>query len=285
MTLMPASLVLTAAFVITLSPGAAAGGQQPGGPPPPPPPTAARPTPVPPPTPAPVTTPAPPRPPRPRGVVSASALFQPGTHSFADARTFTYLREPATRTADYAIDGAAGFDLGVFARLWRNLGAGVSLTQVSRPGEAAVTAKYPHPFFFNQPRTATAVAADLDRAETAVHVSAAYLVPATGRFGVALFAGPTFFNLTQDLIDDVTVTETYPYDTVAIATGAPSERSESAVGFHAGADLTWYFTRRVGAGALVRYAAGKKSVTGDGGTAFDLEAGGLQIGVGLRVKF
>jgi len=41
----------------------------------------------------------------------------------------------------------------------------------------------------------------------------------------------------------------------------------------------------VGAGALLRYAAGKKTAAVDGGTAFDLEAGGLQIGVGLRVKF
>jgi len=64
------------------------------------------------------------------------------------------------------------------------------------------------------------------------------LVPASGRFGLALFGGPTFFRMTQDIAGDITVTETYPYDTVVIAAGTRSELSESAVGFRAGADLT-----------------------------------------------
>jgi hypothetical protein len=212
-------------------------------------------------------------------------VFQSEKASFTDARTLTYFREPATQTGEYDIDGGAGFDLGAFARVWRNLGAGVTLTQITRTGDAEYSGRYAHPFFFSQPRTATTLASDLDRTETGVHVSAAYLLPSSGRFGLTVYGGPSFFSMEQTAVDDLTVTETYPYDTVAIAPGARSDISESAVGFHVGADATWYFTRRLGAGALVRYASASKSVSIGSGDAFDLEAGGLQIGVGLRFKF
>ena len=186
---------------------------------------------------------------------------------------------------EYDIDAGVGFDVGGFARVWRNLGAGVTLTQVSRTGEAAFSGRSPHPFFFGQPRTATTSASNLDRTDTGVHVSAAYLRRSSGRFGLTVFGGPSFFSMKQDVVDDLTVTETYPYDTVAIAAGARSDISTRAVGFHVGADATWYFTRRLGAGALLRYTAASKSVAIGTGESFDLEAGGLQIGVGLRFKF
>ncbi len=89
----------------------------------------------------------------------------------------------------------------------------------------------------------------------------------------------------QKVVADLTVTETYPYDTVTIAPGARSGISERAVVFHLGADATWYFARRLGAGALVRYTTARKSVAIGSGESFDLEAGGLQLGVGLRFKF
>jgi len=220
-----------------------------------------------------------------RGFIALGGVFQFEKASFTDTRTLTYFRETATHTGEYEIDGGPGFDLGAFARVWHNLGAGVTFTQITRSGEAEYSGRYPHPFFFNQPRTATTVASDVDRTETGVHVSAAYLLPSSGRFGLTVYGGPSFFTMKQDVVDDLTVTETYPYDTVAIAPGARSDLSESAVGFHVGADATWYFTRRLGAGALLRYAAATKSVAIGSGESFDLEAGGLQIGLGLRFKF
>ena len=119
-----------------------------------------------------------------------------------------------------------------------------------------------------------------------MHLSAAWLLPSTGRFGGVLYAGPTVFRITQDAVETLAVTETYPYDTVAIAPGgSPAELSERAVGFHAGADVTWFVTKRLGVGATARYATAKTSVTIGGGSPFDLEAGGFQAGLGLRVRF
>jgi len=264
---------------------AAEGGQQqPAAPPPPP--TTARPSPVPPPAPQPTArSTAAPRAPRSRGFLAVGGVFQSEKASFTDTRTLTYNRESASQTGEYDIDGAAGLDVGAFVRVWRSLGVSLAVSQITRAGDAEYSARYPHPFFFGQPRTATTVASDLDRSETGVHLSAAYLLPTSGRFGLTVFGGPSLISMEQKVVADLTVTETYPYDTVAIAPGTRSDISKSAVGFHVGADATWYFARRLGAGALVRYTTARKSVAIGSGESFDLEAGGLQIGVGLRFKF
>ncbi len=282
-------LVLVSASALGAMPLAAAGQQSGAARPPAPPATTARSSPQPA-----TARQAPARPgtpaatlrgPNSRGVLGVSGLFQPATASFTDARDLTYFREPARRTGRYDIDGGWGIDASVVARVWRNLGLGVGLSQVSRPGAAAYSGSYPHPFFFGRSRTADTTAADVDRTETGVHVSAAYLVTSPARFRLVLFAGPSFYSVSQDVVEDLTVDETYPYDTVAIAAGARRKISESIVGFHGGADASWYFSRRIGVGALVRYAGASTSVAIGSGESFDLEAGGFQAALGLRVRF
>jgi len=261
--------------------------------PPAPPPTTATPAPPPAPTTAAQTparlAPAPRaaavRPRNSRGLFAVNGLFQPTTASFTDTRDLTYFREAATRTGNYDVEGGPGFDLGAFARVWRSFGLGASLSQVTRSGEAAYSGRYPHPFFFGQNRSADLSVTELDRTETGAHVSIAYLVPMTGRVRLVFFGGPSFYSVSQDVIEEITVTETYPYDTITLAAGTRAEISESMVGFHGGADVAWYFTGRVGLGALVRFTTATKSVAIGSGQSFDLEAGGFQAGLGLRVRF
>jgi len=45
--------------------------------------------------------------------------------------------------------------------------------------------------------------------------------------------GPSWFSVGQDLVSDVTVTQTYPYDTAAFASATAVHRSRSRVGFNA----------------------------------------------------
>ena len=289
-------LALWGACVIATAPLAASDAQRKSRPPqrpPAPPPITANPTPVPataaPQTPARPRAAAPRATARPastmRGLVAVSGIFQPGTHDFTDTREFSYNREPAASTGAYAVERGGGVDAGVFVRAWRSLGAGVSVSSVARTSDASIAARYPHPFFFNQARTASTTVGDLDRAEVGVHLSAVWLLPSTGRFGGVLYAGPTVFRITQDAVETLAVTETYPYDTVAIAPGSPTALSERAVGVHAGADVTWFVTKRLGVGATARYATAKTSVAIGTGSPFDLEAGGFQAGLGLRVRF
>jgi opacity protein-like surface antigen len=248
--------------------------------PPPPPPGSGRATPA-------RQTPPPPPPAgrQWRGFIAAGAMFQPEKASFTDARSRSVFRETATWSGDYDVDGGIGADIGAVARLWGNLGAGLAVTSVTRAGTAALSASYPHPFFFGRTRPADADADDVDRTETGVHVSLAYLVPASGRLRLTLFGGPSLYAIEQTVVDDLTVNEAYPYDSITIAPAGTTDVSETAVGFHAGADATWYVTERLGAGVLLRYATATKSVSVNGGDDFDLKAGGLQVGVGLRLRF
>ncbi|MGE0811829.1 MAG: outer membrane beta-barrel protein [Vicinamibacterales bacterium] len=220
-----------------------------------------------------------------RGFLAAGAMFQPPKASFTDARSVSVFRESATWRNAVDVDGGVGLDAGVFARLWRSLGAGVSLTSVSRSGKGAVSASYPHPFFFGRMRSAEAEASGLDRTETGVHVSLAYLVPTSGRVRVTIFGGPSFYSVEQTVVADLAVTEAYPYDTVSVAPAGTTDVSKSVTGAHVGADVSWYFSRRFGAGALLRYATASTQASVNGGSDFDLKAGGVQVGLGLRFRF
>ena len=148
-----------------------------------------------------------------------------------------------------------------------------------------VTGSYPHPFFFNQPRTGSFDTGTLDRAEVGVHPSVAWIAPASKKLRLTVFGGPSFFTITQTAVDTPTVTDVYPYDTITVASGTTTDVEETAVGVHAGIDATWYFTSRLGAGVLARFTTATATASVNGGDSFDLKAGGAQIGVGLRFKF
>lgn len=257
--------------------------------PPPPPPTTQKPTPVPPSAPRPgaaAATKATPTPiPHDRGIAFVDAAFQPGTANFTDHRGFTVNRENASLTSDFTVKAGAGLDGGAFVRLWRRFGVGLSVSSIVRDSSATVTGSYPHPFFFTQPRTGTFDTGTLDRAEVGLHPSVAWIAPASKKLRFTVFAGPSFFTITQTVVDAPTLTDVYPYDTITFASGTTKDLDESAVGVHAGVDATWYFTSRLGAGVLARFATGTVSTSVNGGDTFDLKAGGAQIGVGLRFKF
>lgn len=220
-----------------------------------------------------------------RGVAFVDVTYQPGTANFTDHRGFSVNRETASLTIDYKVKAGAGLDGGAFVRLWRRLGVGLSVSSIARDSKGSVTGSYPHPFFFNQPRTGTFDTDTLDRTEVGLHPSVAWIAPSTKKLRFTVFAGPSFFTITQTAVDTPTLTDTYPYDAITLAPGTTRDLDETAVGVHAGVDATWYFTSRLGAGVLARFATGTVSTSVNGGDSFDLKAGGGQIGIGLRFKF
>lgn len=260
-------------------------------PPPPPPPTTGQGVRVPPPAPtqpAPRPTPAQTSAPRVannRAILFAGVAFQPGTSSFTDRRTSSVNREPASFTGDYRVKDGLGADGGLFLRVRGGVGVGVAVSSLSRDGDGTVAVSSPHPFFFDRPRTAAIDVDGLDRTELGTHLSLAWIAPASRRLRVVVFAGPSFFAVSQTVVDTPAVTDPYPYDAITLARGSTTDLSESMVGVHGGIDAAWFFTRRVGAGVLARFARGSTSVTVNGGESFDLEAGGAQIAVGLRLAF
>ena len=207
-----------------------------------------------------------------------NALIQTDSAGLSQSFTLVKNREPAPIAAELSSATVPLFDDGIFVRIVENLGAGVAFSSLTRTDEAQITARIPHPFFFNQPRAINGVSS-VEHKELATHLSAVYVV-VSERFDVALLAGLSLFQVDKDFVEDVAYDESYPYDTASFTRSGINHESASKTGFHGGADVTWKLGRQWGIGGLLRYS--KASVPF---ADRSVDAGGLQAGGGLRVYF
>ncbi len=198
--------------------------------------------------------------------------------------TLTKNVEPAPLTASQPNKTMPLFDADVTFRLKGNLGAGVSMSVLSGKADAVVSAQIPHPFFFNQPRTVTGRASNVTHREVATHTDLVYVIVSEG-IDLALSAGASFFRVDQDLVSDITYTETYPYDTATFSNAPTTRVTVTKVGYNLGADATWKLSPLWGVGGLVRFARARVPLSVNGLGAGTVNAGGLELGGGLRLMF
>lgn len=241
-----------------------------------------------PPKPAPVARPPATRAAAPRlptGYLSLNAGAQLARPDFDTNVTFPLYTEQADFDAGY--DAPAGFviDFGGGGRVWRQLAVGAAVTRFQVNGQAALDARLPHPFFVRRHRELTASITDLERVETAVHVQVSWLAPIEDRLTLAVFGGPTFFRVEQDVITGLDLRETFPFDEVELGNAVRAGRDESAAGFNVGADVMYRLTRQVGVGAVARFSRGTVDVSTGADQQSDLRVGGFQLTGGLRWLF
>jgi outer membrane protein with beta-barrel domain len=217
---------------------------------------------------------------RDRGYVQVSGVLQPSASASSTVKPLDFV-EPSVVDTSYKPGSIPGIDAGAGVRVWRNLAVGIDVSWVSKTTTAAVSAQVPHPFFFNRPRAVSGDASGLDRDETALHVQALWVMPMRRRWQLALAGGPSWFTVGQDVVSDVTITQTYPYDTATFATALVAHRSRSGVGFNAGADATYRLRRHVGVGAGLMFS--HASVPLD--DTLTVDAGGVRVSGGLRFRF
>ena len=215
-----------------------------------------------------------------RGYVNLSGWYQP-TSSFSDSVRPIDFVETSVVDTSYKTRSIPGFDAGGGVRVWRNLAIGLDVSRFSKNTEGSVSAQVPHPFFFNQARSVSGDASGLTRDETAVHLQALWMLPLRDRWQLALAGGPSWFSIGQDLVSDVTVTQTYPYDTATFASATSTHRSHSQIGFNAGADVSYRVRPHVGLGIGVTFS--HASVPLDDTVTVD--AGGAHVGGGIRLRF
>jgi hypothetical protein len=199
--------------------------------------------------------------------------------------TVTKNVEPATIAAQAPLDQAPMFDVGGWVRLFGRVGAGVAFSRISRSADATIDARIPHPFYFQQLRPINGTQGGVDEQETAVHIDLVVLAAATPTLEVSVFVGPTAFSATQDLVTDVSYTESYPFDTAAFSSAALAQQSESKVGFNAGADVTWTFSEHAGVGGLFRFSRAAVTYSAGAGNDVSVDLGGFQAAAGLRIRF
>jgi len=183
------------------------------------------------------------------------------------------------------VKGGQTFDASGGGVLWRRLGVGVGVSRFSVVTPGSLRASIPHPFFFNQARAVSGDVADLKREELAVHVQARGIFPVGTRVQVMVFGGPSFFQVEQGVVTDYTYSESYPYDDASFSSATTTTASVSKMGFNAGGDVAFFFTRQVGVGATVQFSGVTVKLPGVLGSTQEVKVGGGQAGVGLRLRF
>jgi hypothetical protein len=221
-----------------------------------------------------------------RGYLRAGGDVRVSVASFSGVAHPIDFAEAATVATTYGQQAAPGFEVAGGVRVWRRLAVGASVTRFTKTSGGAVTAQVPHPFFFNRPRPVSGEASGLGREETGIHVQATWIVPVRPRVSLAIAGGPSWFSLSQDVVTDVSVTQTYPYDTATFAGVVSARESRSAVGFNVGGDLGVFFSRYVGVGVGATFSHAHVSLPATSATSSaGVDTGGLHVDAGLRVRF
>jgi hypothetical protein len=221
----------------------------------------------------------------PLGVIAVNVGEQPLSRSFVSDLNPTIYGESAVVNVPYQVKNGLLLDASGGARVWRKLRAGAGFSWFSNTEQSTITAQIPHPLALNSPRTASTSSGDLTRDEWAIHVLFAWPIALSPKFDLTVAGGPSFTHVSHDLVNGITPTETAPpFTTVTIGAVSVGSSSAWAYGVNGGVDLTYRFASRFGAGLLVRYVSGSAELLTSSGF-LKVDAGGLQVGGGIRYRF
>ena len=217
--------------------------------------------------------------------LSVNGLGQAGDGEVLDqSQSELVYDETATWSASQGIPLANGvFDFGGGFRTDR-FGVGAAFTTSGSTNSAATLASIPHPFVSNRPRTSTTEIDGLEHKERVVHLQAYYFVPVAEKAEVAVFVGPSFYDITQDYVTGLGgFGESSNFDTVSIPWGRATA-SDSQLGYNIGAEATYKFTPMVGAALLFRFSRASAELD-FGGQSVTMNVGDVQFGGGIRLRF
>lgn len=212
-----------------------------------------------------------------RAFASLSAGLQIGTSDIASSQTFELYGETGSLTSAQDVKGGLFFDGQVGYRIRRNLAVGVGVSFIEGKSEADVTGSIPDPIQFDAHRSTSATASDLAHREIWFAGLLTWAMPITDKIDVFFSGGPAFVQVVQELPTAATITEPTPTITGVTVT----KFSKGGIGFVVGADVRYMITTRIGLGALAKFSAASVDLTE--GTKVD--AGGFQLGAGIRIKF
>ena len=218
----------------------------------------------------------------------ASSAATASTYSF---ETELFL-EPLVLGARYPKpSGAMGIDIGGGYMVTRQFGAGVTVSGFGHNDAAELSLLVPHPFHYNASASATGGTPALERRERAVHLEAAFVPFSNGRLSLRVFGGPSFFGYRADMVRDMDFDQTATVDenvnVVNITSADLVDVTASAVGGHAGASFSYFFTGTLGAGAFARYSGATVELTPEpmSEVTQKVKVGGFTVGAGLRLRF
>jgi hypothetical protein len=208
--------------------------------------------------------------------------------------TRTQFQEPATYRTIYHFPRGAEFDFGGGVMLTEMVGVGLNVSGTAHQDTADLYTRIPHPLYRNAfGEDSGSTDTKLERTEGTIHLQGVFVLP-TGndRLRVRVFGGPSYFRLKMDAVTAIHYLQTYQLFNVGniidITTYDSDVVEHTGWGFHAGGDVSFFFTRIFGVGGVARFSRG--TVTIDDTNVlregpFDVKTGGFQLAGGLRLKF
>lgn len=175
--------------------------------------------------------------------INVDGGLQPSVSGFSDSielRHPTFGFETGDVTTRYRGGTGSVFDVGLRVHVAGNLALGAGVFLYSPEGTASLVAALPHPFLFERPRRAFRTVTGLDRRELAVHVPVFWSVRAGPSVDLAFFAGPTIFQVNQEVVTGVAFTQQHPFDAVNLTRVQRASHSGTSTGFHAGAEVAYF---------------------------------------------
>lgn len=220
-----------------------------------------------------------------RGYGAISVGVQAPSRDFTETQAPPIYGERAILTVPHTVGAGPFIDAAAGWRVWHNVAIGVGYSYFSQADSSTLTAQIPNPLFGGSFRTTTAATGGLSHSESAVHLQLFWNLPQSEKFEAAIVVGPSFYTIKQDFIAAITAQEgSVPFTTVGISSVAQTTLKKRATGFTAGVDGTYLLTKRYGLGALIRYSGASADYPLDTGP-LKVKAAGIQLGIGLRVRF
>ena len=202
---------------------------------------------------------------------------------FTGTDTVTTLLETESRTSDYTPSRLPGFELGFGREQWRNVIIAGTVVQMSGRGTASISAKIPHPLFYNTPRSLSGEV-DARRVETALHIQFAKVVHRSRAYTLTIGAGPSVFFLKQDLLNALAYDETYPFDSVTFTGASLTRHSATAYGANLQTDFVKPFSKKMSFQVSGRFSYGEATFSVNS-ASITSKAGQGQVSGGLRISF
>ena len=236
--------------------------------------TPTQPTPIPPPD----------SPPKPKKIFlkfSYNAGFSEDSTPTSWSQEIYYENASYNITNNFAKGNA--FIAGLGYKFSSTIGLELGVHMSSRNINSDFNVSIPHPLLFSSPRTAENTGS-YKLTENAAYLNFIFSI-SFNQLSLDLFGGPAYFFTNAQLINQITFSDTYPYQTINIS-AATETIKKNVFGFNAGASLNFYFANSFGIFLNAQYFSGSAD--------FDLSSdipglkvslGGLKAGGGLRILF
>jgi len=223
-----------------------------------------------------------------RAFVNLSFGVDTGTTSISENRSFIVYGETGTLQADADYGSFSIFDIAVGARLFKNVGVAIAYHTGGTKGDGTISGTVPHPVFFDRPREFSDSFNDASRDEHATHLQIGWMAPLSDKFDVFIYGGPSFYNVSQEMVTDLGFIENGPpYTSITLQPNIQRLKTNT-VGYNLGADATYFlYTRdrfRLGLGGFLRFTGATAEFDVNGNT-IETDAGGVQFAVGARLRF